>query len=252
MPSAHRPPPAPSGSPARRPRGPSWRPSATRPARPSSGSRRRWAAPSTSPGRGASRRLTPRRAGPGGAPAIGHVPSDGWLEPSKVAVGFTGRAAELGARILPFTRVTGIRRDGHCVAGVATTRGDVATPTVVDAAGGWTRVVARAAGLAVPLVTVRHQLYITEPIAGVLPLQPIGPSPRADRLRALRRWRGHVRGLRGRSPSHPAGIAPTGVPGGRPGARHRRSPSPDRRGGRTTFPSSAGRRWPSTAEVSPR
>ena len=141
MPSAHRPPPAPSGSPARRPRGPSWRPSATRPARLSSGSRRRWAAPSTSPGRGASRRLTPRRAGPGGAPAIGHVPSDGWLEPSKVAVGLTGRAAELGARILPFTRVTGIRRDGHCVAGVATTRGDVATPTVVDAAGGWTRVV---------------------------------------------------------------------------------------------------------------
>lgn len=101
------------------------------------------------------------------------MPSDGWLEPSKVAVGFTGRAAELGARILPFTRVTGIRRDGHCVAGVATTRGDVATPTVVDAAGGWTRVVARAAGLAVPLVTVRRQLYITEPIAGVLPLQPI-------------------------------------------------------------------------------
>ena len=121
----------------------------------------------------------------------------------------------------------------------------------------WTRPAAGpasspAAGLAVPLVTVRHQLYITEPIAGVLPLQPIGPSPRADRLRALRRWRGHVRGLRGRSPSHPAGIAPTGVPGGRPGARHRRSPSPDRRGGRTTFPSSAGRRWPSTAEVSPR
>jgi len=42
----------------------------------------------------------------------------------------------------------------------------------------WTRPAAGpasspAAGLAVPLVTVRRQLYITEPIAGVLPLQPI-------------------------------------------------------------------------------
>jgi len=251
MPSAHRPPPAPSGSPARRPRGPSWRPSATRPARLSSGSRRRWAAPSTSPGRGASRRLTPRRAGPGGAPAIGHVPSDGWLEPSKVAVGFTGRAAELGARILPFTRVTGIRRDGHCVAGVATTRGDVATPTVVDAAGGWTRVVPGGGTGGPPGHRAPPALHHRAD-RGSVAAPADRPSPRGDRLRALRRWRGHVRGLRGRSPSHPAGIAPTGVPGGRPGARHRRSPSPDRRGGRTTFPSSAGRRWPSTAEVSPR
>ena len=109
----------------------------------------------------------------GAARAIGHVPSDGWLEPSRVAVGFAGRAAELGARLSPFTRVTGLRRDGARVTGVATSRGDIAAPVVVDAAGGWTRAIAAAAGIPLPLVTVRHQLYITEPIAGVAPLQPI-------------------------------------------------------------------------------
>ncbi len=40
---------------------------------------------------------------PGPARAIGYVPSDGWLEPATVASGFAARAAELGARMLPFT-----------------------------------------------------------------------------------------------------------------------------------------------------
>jgi glycine/D-amino acid oxidase-like deaminating enzyme len=44
---------------------------------------------------------------------------------------------------------------------------------VVDAAGGWARAVAAQAGIQLPLVPVRHQLYITEPVAGVEPLQPV-------------------------------------------------------------------------------
>jgi glycine/D-amino acid oxidase-like deaminating enzyme len=44
---------------------------------------------------------------------------------------------------------------------------------VVDAAGAWTRSVAAAAGIGLPLVTVRHQLYVTEAIPSVQPLQPI-------------------------------------------------------------------------------
>src|SRR5947199_2916945 len=38
---------------------------------------------------------------PGPARAIGHVPSDGWLEPARVAVGFAASAARLGARLRP-------------------------------------------------------------------------------------------------------------------------------------------------------
>jgi 4-methylaminobutanoate oxidase (formaldehyde-forming) len=110
---------------------------------------------------------------PGPARVIGHVPSDGWLNPATVAVAFAGRAAELGARLRPFTRVTGLLRDGGRVAGVATAAGEIRAPVVVDAAGAWTASVAAEAGIRLPLVTVRHQLYITEPIVGAEPLQPI-------------------------------------------------------------------------------
>jgi 4-methylaminobutanoate oxidase (formaldehyde-forming) len=109
----------------------------------------------------------------GAARAIGYVPSDGWLDPSKVAVGFAARAAELGARMLPFTRVTELLHVNGRVVGIATTAGEVHAPVVVDAAGAWTRAVAATAGIHLPLVPVRHQLYITQPIAGVVPLQPI-------------------------------------------------------------------------------
>jgi glycine/D-amino acid oxidase-like deaminating enzyme len=118
------------------------------------------------------RRLAPH-FDPGPARVIGHVPSDGWLDPATVAVGLAARAATLGARLRPFTRVTGLLRDGARVAGVATAAGEIRAPVVVDAAGAWTRSVAADAGIRLPLVTVRHQLYVTEPIPGVLPLQPI-------------------------------------------------------------------------------
>jgi glycine/D-amino acid oxidase-like deaminating enzyme len=110
---------------------------------------------------------------PGAARLIGHVPSDGWLDPAKVAVGFAECAAELGARLLPHTRVTGLLRANGRVKGVATGAGEIHAPVVVDAAGGWARSVAASAGIPLALVTVRHQLYITRPIPGVAPLQPI-------------------------------------------------------------------------------
>ena len=118
------------------------------------------------------RRLAPHFE-PGPARAIGHVPSDGWLEPATVAVGLAARAGELGGRLRPFTRVTGLLQDGQRVAGVATAADEIRAPIVVDAAGAWAAPVAAAAGVRLPLVAVRHQLYVTDPIPGVLPLQPI-------------------------------------------------------------------------------
>ena len=65
-----------------------------------------------------------------------------------------------------------LQHDGRAT-GVTTTRGPIHAPVVVDAAGGWAARVAAAAGITLPLVPVRHQLFVTEPIAGVQPLQPI-------------------------------------------------------------------------------
>src|SRR5262245_4494804 len=110
---------------------------------------------------------------PGAARAIGHVPSDGWLDPAKVAAGFVARAGEIGARLLPFTAARELQQSNGRVTGVVTADGLISTPVVVDAAGAWTARVAAAAGIRVPLQPVRHQLFVTEPIAGVEPLQPI-------------------------------------------------------------------------------
>jgi len=82
---------------------------------------------------------------PGAALRILHVPSDGWVDPAKVAVGFATRAGELGARLLPFTPVLALLSDGIRATGVVTPRGEIRAPVVVDAAGGWTARGGRAA-----------------------------------------------------------------------------------------------------------
>jgi len=110
---------------------------------------------------------------PGEARAISYVPGDGYLEPSKLAIGLMQRAVELGARALPFTRVTDVLRQDGRATGVQTTRGELRADVVVDAAGAWTTLVADQVGIRVPLQPVRHQLYVTEPIRGVEPLQPV-------------------------------------------------------------------------------
>ncbi len=110
---------------------------------------------------------------PGDARIIGYVPTDGYVEPSKVPISFAQRAGEQGARLMPFTRVTDLLREDGRVVGVQTARGELRADAVVDAAGAWAAQVAGAAGIAVPLVPVRHQLFVTEPIPGVEPLQPI-------------------------------------------------------------------------------
>ena len=56
--------------------------------------------------------------------------------------------------------------DGR-VAGVATTQGGIRTPAVVDAAGAWSRLLADQVGVRVPLLPVRHQLYVTDRVPGL-------------------------------------------------------------------------------------
>jgi 4-methylaminobutanoate oxidase (formaldehyde-forming) len=99
-----------------------------------------------------------------------HIPTDVYFEPQQVAIAFAAEAASLGAALIPMTPVQAVRRDrgGH-VTGVDTLAGPIDAPVVVDAAGAWARQVARLAGFEMPLVPMRHQLFITDPIEGVRP-----------------------------------------------------------------------------------
>lgn len=89
--------------------------------------------------------------------------SDGFVDPYSAMVGFMTRAAEQGARLLRDTEVTAIQRDAHGIAGVDTSRGPVATRTVVNAAGPWAAQVARLAGVELPVEPLRRMLVPTEP-----------------------------------------------------------------------------------------
>jgi glycine/D-amino acid oxidase-like deaminating enzyme len=116
--------------------------------------------------------LTPF-AKPVGVRAMWFTPSDLYLEPVQLPRGYARAAERMGVSVLPNTPVTAILRDGDAVAGVETTNGRISAPIVVDAAGAWARVVAEEAGIRIPVIPMRHQLMITEPIAGVAPEQPI-------------------------------------------------------------------------------
>ena len=76
--------------------------------------------------------------------------SDGFVDPNSAMVGFMTRAAEQGARLLRDTEVTAIERDARGITKVQTSRGPVATRTVVNAAGPWAAQVAKLAGVDLP------------------------------------------------------------------------------------------------------
>ncbi len=89
--------------------------------------------------------------------------NDGFVDPYSAMMGFMSRAAESGARLWRNAEVTAIHADGHGVTGVETTRGPVATRTVVNAAGPWAAQVAKLAGVELPVEPLRRMLAPTEP-----------------------------------------------------------------------------------------
>ncbi|HEX8922162.1 MAG TPA: FAD-binding oxidoreductase, partial [Pyrinomonadaceae bacterium] len=72
--------------------------------------------------------------------------------------GFMERASERGVRLWLETEVIGIEVEQGAISGVSTTRGHIATRTVVNASGAWAAQVARLAGVEIPIVPLRRQL----------------------------------------------------------------------------------------------
>jgi sarcosine oxidase subunit beta len=125
-------------------------------------------------------------------------PTDGFVDPHSVMMGFMLNARERGARLWLDTQVTGIQVDAGSadvssasakrslaeknnaelagkaepfptsgrqsrIAGVMTTRGFISTRVVVNAAGAWAAEVATMAGAELPVEPLRRQLVPTEP-----------------------------------------------------------------------------------------
>ena len=93
---------------------------------------------------------------------------DGHLNPFHTTQAFADAAKRLGATIMTHTEVTGIVVENGKVRGVKTTKGDVATPVVLNVAGGYSQKIAEMAGVELPLYSERHQILVTEPIEEIL------------------------------------------------------------------------------------
>ena len=87
----------------------------------------------------------------GGAVAFAWEENAGYGDGYGTTVAFAGAARERGVAIDQGTAATGIALESGRVAGVVTTKGTIATRTVVNAAGPWADRVARMAGVELPL-----------------------------------------------------------------------------------------------------
>lgn len=99
--------------------------------------------------------------------------TDGFVDPYSVMVGFISAATKNGARLCRDAEVIGIELDTQGIAGVKTTKGTIATRTVVNAAGPWAAQVARLAGVDLPVEPLRRMLVPTEPFNELPPRTPM-------------------------------------------------------------------------------
>ncbi len=99
--------------------------------------------------------------------------TDGFVDPHSVMMGFMLNARGHGVRLWLDTKVTAINLEHDQVVGVETTRGPVATRTVVNAAGAWAAEVAKMAGAELPVEPLRRQLVPTEPFDQLPPRFPM-------------------------------------------------------------------------------
>jgi sarcosine oxidase subunit beta len=94
----------------------------------------------------------------------------GHANPHRTLQAYAWAFLDHGGRIMQHTNVEGFSTRGNRVAGVITNRGSFSCDHVVIAAGPATGMLAAQLGIAVPLMTARAEMIVTEP----LPLMPTG------------------------------------------------------------------------------
>jgi len=91
-------------------------------------------------------------------------PKDGHCNPFKATEAYAKAARRLGVEILTHTEVTGIESECCQIRTVKTTAGDIHTPRMVVAAGGYTKGLGRMVGAEIPIYPERHEILVTEPV----------------------------------------------------------------------------------------
>ena len=95
--------------------------------------------------------------------AVLYEPDSGYGDPTAVTNGYADAARRGGVRIEQGVEVVAVRRSGDHVIGVDTASGErIDAPVVVNAAGLWSGMIARMAGMELPIVVGRHPVFVVE------------------------------------------------------------------------------------------
>jgi sarcosine oxidase, subunit beta len=92
---------------------------------------------------------------------------DGMCDPNGVVMGYINAARRLGALALEDVAATAIQTSGGRITGVETSRGSIATDTLINAAGPWAAPISHTAGIELPIVPLRRQWLTTTPMPQV-------------------------------------------------------------------------------------
>ena len=92
---------------------------------------------------------------------------DGLGDPNSVVMGYVNAAQRMGVKAVNKADVTGIRVSGDMVEGVETSRGTIQTRMVVNVAGPWAGLIGAMAGVQIPIVPLRRQMFTTDPLKEV-------------------------------------------------------------------------------------
>jgi glycine cleavage system T protein len=95
------------------------------------------------------------------------LPTDGHIDPSGLAQALARGARSRGAELHVETSVRSITIENGRVRSVLTDKGAIQSECVVIAGGAWSPLLARLAGVNVPLMPFAHQYVVTRPIKGV-------------------------------------------------------------------------------------
>lgn len=89
-------------------------------------------------------------------------PKDGTAYPFAVVWGYARACHRMSVQTFIRTTVTDIKSENGRILGVATDRGSIATPLVINCAGPWARHMATKVGVSLPNVQERHEIMVSE------------------------------------------------------------------------------------------
>ena len=89
---------------------------------------------------------------------------DGIVDPNSVVMGYIGAAQRMGVQAFTGVEVTGITVSGDKVEEVQTTIGAIKTRMILNAAGPWAGPIGQMAGVQLPVIPLRRQMFTTSPL----------------------------------------------------------------------------------------